>query len=143
MAKGTRRFDRRMRPGEDTEVIPAAKDDATDDETTGEIPIHHDDVDDPDADLDSEHADPLPSFGDYVRQTATRLGQRLIQLSAALLVWLGGEVRTRLPQFAHALRPRLIRLGATMSPVCCCARVIPGSTGGGPRSSRSPLWPGY
>jgi apolipoprotein N-acyltransferase len=120
-----RRLDRWMRPGEDTEVIPAVKDDVTDDDATGEIPVHHDDVEDPDADLDSEHADvdaepaadhdPLPSFGDYVRQTATRLGQRLVQLGAALLVWLGSELRTRLPQFAHALRPRLTRLGATIA----------------------------
>ncbi len=51
MAKRIRRFDRWMRPGEDTEVIPAVtddvKEDLKDDEPTGVIPVvHDDDVDD-------------------------------------------------------------------------------------------------
>jgi apolipoprotein N-acyltransferase len=131
MARGIRRFDRRTRPGEDTEVIPAVtddvKDDIKDDEVTGEIPVlHDDDVDDEAADLEIEHTDAdtdaeptidddqLPSFGDHVRQRATQLGRLLVQLAATLLVWLGNELRTRLPQWGKALRPRLTRLGATI-----------------------------
>lgn len=130
MAKGSSRFDRWRRPGEDTEVIPAVKDDDEDD-TTGEIPVHHDDVDDydadPESDLESEHAadletelepnlddDQLPSFGEHARERAAQLGRRLVELSAALLVWLGNELRIRLPQLGTALRPRLTRLGVTI-----------------------------
>jgi apolipoprotein N-acyltransferase len=129
MAKGSSRFDRWRRPGEDTEVIPAVKDDDEDD-TTGEIPVHHYDVDDydadPESDLESEHAadletelepnvddDQLPSFGEHARERAA-LGRRLVELSAALLVWLGNELRIRLPQLGTALRPRLTRLGVTI-----------------------------
>ena len=54
MAKGSSRFDRWRRPGEDTEVIPAVKDDDEVDEVTGEIPVAHDDVDDYDADPESD-----------------------------------------------------------------------------------------
>jgi apolipoprotein N-acyltransferase len=134
MARGIRRFDRWMRPGEDTEVIPAIKDDVEDDldddveddldddieddiedgledgladdlgddEVTGEIPV-------PNAD-DGR----LASVGDRVRRTATQLGHWLVQLGAALVVWVGNQLRTRLPQFGTALRPRLTRLGATI-----------------------------
>jgi apolipoprotein N-acyltransferase len=120
MARGIRRFDRWMRPGEDTEVIPAIDDDAT-----GEIPAQDDDDDDQDADLDTD-LDPdadleprannerLARFGNRAREVGTYLGQRLVQLSAALLVWLGNELRKRLPQFGKALRPRLTRLGAAI-----------------------------
>jgi len=137
MAKGIRRFDRWMRPGEDTEVIPAVtddvkddlKDDLKDDEATGEIPVvHDDDADDEAADLETVFEsvdddadleptaddDRLPSFGDHFRERAAQLGQRLAQLGAALLVWLGSELRMRLPQFGKALRPRLTRLGAAI-----------------------------
>jgi apolipoprotein N-acyltransferase len=122
MAKGSRRFDRWMRPGEDTEVIPAVKDDEddfNDEEATGEIPVSDGDLDDHDADLDADleptaDDDELPSFGDHVRQRATQLGQRLVQLGVALLVWLGNELRTRLPQLGRFLRPRLTRLGAAI-----------------------------
>jgi apolipoprotein N-acyltransferase len=132
MAKGGGRFDRWRRPGEDTEVIPAVKDDDEDQEVTGEIPVQRDHVDDRDADPESElesdfepeHADTdlepkadhdqLPSFGEHARERAAQLGRRLVQLSAALLVWLGDELRTRLPQWGTALRPRLTRLGATI-----------------------------
>jgi apolipoprotein N-acyltransferase len=135
MAKGSGRFDRWRRPGEDTEVIPAVKDEDADDQVTGEIPVQHDDADDDYADLDSdlgsdfeaEHADdveaelepnadeePLPSFGEHARDRAAQLGRRLVALSAALLVWLGNELRIRLPQLGKALRPRLTRLGATI-----------------------------
>jgi apolipoprotein N-acyltransferase len=133
MAKGSR-FDRWRRPGEDTEVIPAVKDDDEADleeEVTGEIPVQHDDVDDRDADresdLESEHAadletdlepnadaDPLPSFGEHARERAAQLGRRLVELGAALLVWLGNELRIRLPQLGKAVRPRLIRLAVTI-----------------------------
>ncbi len=80
-------------------------------------------VDDEDADLeDSADAeletaagdDRLSTFANRVLQLATRLGQRLVQLGAVLLVWLGDELRTRLPQFGKALRPRLTRLGAAI-----------------------------
>ncbi|HEY9303176.1 MAG TPA: apolipoprotein N-acyltransferase, partial [Mycobacterium sp.] len=102
MAKGNRRFDRRKRPGEVTEVIPAV-----DDDDTGVIPA----VDDDD-DFDQE---PEPrADGNRVLEIATHLGHRLIQLAGALLVWLGDELRRRLPQFGRALRPRLTRLGAAI-----------------------------
>jgi apolipoprotein N-acyltransferase len=128
MAKGSGRFDRWRRPGEDTEVIPAVKDDIEDDlenEVTGEIPVQHDDVEDHDAKLESEHAadletepnvddDQLPSFGEHARERAAQLGRRLVELGAALLVWLGNELRIRLPQLGTALRPRLTRLGVTI-----------------------------
>jgi apolipoprotein N-acyltransferase len=123
MAKGIRRFDRWMRPGEDTEVIPVVGDD-----DTGVIPLQHDDADDDgvdlETDLDPEEAqadlepsaddDRPSSFGNRVRQRATCLGQRLVQLGGVLLVWLGNELRTRLPQFGKALRPRLTRLSAAI-----------------------------
>jgi apolipoprotein N-acyltransferase len=120
MAKGIRRFDRWMRPGEDTEVIPAVKDD---EEATGEIPVQHDDVDDHDADPEGDvegdleptaDDDPLPSFGEHARERAAQLGRRLVQLGGVLLVWLGNELRIRLPQFGAALRPRLTRLSAAI-----------------------------
>jgi apolipoprotein N-acyltransferase len=111
-----------MRPGEDTEVIPVI-----DDDDTGQIPVQRD-VDDLGADLatdlESEHADTdvapghdddrLSTFGNRVLQIATHLGRRLVQLGAALLVWLGNELRKRLPQFGRALRPRLTRLGGAI-----------------------------
>jgi apolipoprotein N-acyltransferase len=122
-----------MRPGEVTEVIPAVtddvEDDLKDDEPTGVIPVvHDDDVDDgvadvetvfesadDDTDLESKADDErLPSFGDHFRERATQLGQRLVELGAALLVWLGKELRRRLPQLGRALRPRLTRLGAAI-----------------------------
>jgi apolipoprotein N-acyltransferase len=119
-----------MRPGEDTEVIPVVDDDAT-----GEFPVQDDDDHDQDDqdDQDDQHADleadlepqdadtdrepeygddRLARFGNRAREVGTYVGQRLIQLSAALLIWLGNELRKRLPQLARALRPRLTRLGA-------------------------------
>ena len=127
MARGIRRFDRWMRPGEDTEVIPMVDGDAT-----GEIRVQDDDdhdqdnQDDQHADLEAdlepqdadtdrepEHGDDrLARFGNRAREVGTYVGQRLIQLSAALLIWLGNELRKRLPQLARALRPRLTRLCA-------------------------------
>jgi apolipoprotein N-acyltransferase len=126
MAKGSSRFDRWRRPGEDTEVIPAVKDDE-DAEVTGEIPVQHDDVDDHDDELESEDAadleigdepkaddELLPSFGEHARERAAQLGRRLVELGVALLVWLGNELRVRVPQLGTALRPRLVRLGVTI-----------------------------
>jgi apolipoprotein N-acyltransferase len=124
MARGIRRFDRWMRPGEDTEVIPVVNDDAT-----GEIPVQDDDDNDQndehagletdlepqdaDTDREPEHGDDrLGRFGNRAREVGTYVGERLVQRSAALLVWLGNELRKRLPQLARALRPRLTRLGA-------------------------------
>jgi len=123
MAKRVGRFGRWLRPGEQTEVIPAVKD-----EDTGEASGQHDDDDDLGADLEtvSESGDSgadlepkadddrLASLGTHARELATRLGQRLAQLGAALLVWLSNELRKRLPQLAKALRPRVTRLGAAI-----------------------------
>ncbi|HTZ12775.1 MAG TPA: apolipoprotein N-acyltransferase [Mycobacterium sp.] len=111
MAKGGSRFDRWRRPGDDTEVIPAVKDieDDLEQDVTGQIPVQHDDVDDHDADDDQ-----LPSFGEHARDRAAQLGRRLVELGAALLVWLGNELRIRLPQLGTALRPRLARLVVTV-----------------------------
>ena len=125
MARGIRRFDRWMRPGEDTEVIPAVTDDPKGDEATGEIPVvDDDDADDhetvfgpadDDTDLEPKADDDrLPTFGDHFRERAEQLGHWLVRLGAALLVWLGNELRKRLPQFGRALRPRLTRLCATI-----------------------------
>jgi apolipoprotein N-acyltransferase len=152
MAKGIRRFDRWLRPGEITETIPAIKDDdageitddddtgeiTDDDDTgeiaipddTGEIAIPHDIGDEPDlehepdsedADSDIEDIEPgrgdddrPPGLGDRALQAGTRLAQRLVQLTAVLLVWLGNQLRIRLPQFGRALRPRLTRLSASI-----------------------------
>ncbi len=115
MARRIRRFDRWMRPGEETEVIPAIKDD----DDTGEIPVQDDDHDDQGADLDTDLEpsadDARPSsFGNRILELVKFLGQRLVQLGAALLVWLINELRTRLPQLGKALRPRLTRLGASI-----------------------------
>jgi apolipoprotein N-acyltransferase len=123
MAKGIRRFDRWTRPGEDTEIIPVI-----DGDVTGEIPVQDDDEhdqddqhadletdlepQDADGDRDPEHGD--AGFGNRAREVGTRVGRRLVQLTAALLVWLGKELRKRLPQAGRALRPRLTRLGAAI-----------------------------
>jgi apolipoprotein N-acyltransferase len=110
MAKGIRRFDRWKRPGEDTEVIPVV-----DDPDTGVIPVQHDDVaDDFDDDDDFDEELEPEADGNRVRQVASELGQRVVELAGALLVWLGNQQRIRLPQFGRALRPRLTRLGAAI-----------------------------
>ena len=117
MARGIRRFDRWMRPGEDTEVIPVVDDD--DDHDQDDQDDQHAELEtdlepqDADTDREPEHGDDrLARFGNRAREVGTYVGQRLVQLSAALLVWLGNELRKRLPQLARALRPRLTRLGA-------------------------------
>ena len=115
MARGIRRFDRWMRPGEDTEVIPVVDDDHDQDNQDDQYADLEADLKPQDADTDREpeHGDDrLARFGNRAREVGTYVGQRLIQLSAALLIWLGNELRKRLPQLARALRPRLTRLGA-------------------------------
>jgi apolipoprotein N-acyltransferase len=111
MAKGIRRFDRRKRPGEDTEVIPAV----VDDDDTGVIPVQHEDVDlDDDEEEDEEPAELEPSVDDDGDEDAPPLGQRLIELGGVLLSWLSNQLRTWLPQIAHALQPRLTRLSVAI-----------------------------
>ncbi|MGB6205488.1 apolipoprotein N-acyltransferase [Mycobacterium sp.] len=105
MAKRLRRFDRRMRPGEDTEVIPAVEDD-----DTGVIPAQYDDDEDDDDDTEAD----LEPNGNRVAELASQLGQRLVQLGGVMLAWLGNQLRTRLPQFGTALQPRLTRLSAAI-----------------------------
>jgi apolipoprotein N-acyltransferase len=134
MVRGNRRFDRWLRPGEDTEVIPAIKDDYTGgipvkDDDTGEIPVQDVEHDDEDADLASDvesqdagadrepradHDDRLAKLRSHAIQVGTYLWQRLVHLAAVLLVWLSRELRARLPQVGRALRPRLTRLGAAV-----------------------------
>jgi apolipoprotein N-acyltransferase len=127
MARGGRRFDRwTRRPGEDTDIFPAVRD------NTGEIPVAKDvpededpgphtdadaDSESPDADTDVEprdHDERWSRLADRALQLGKYLGQRLVQLSAVLLAWLGRELRRRLPQWGRALRPRLTRLGGTV-----------------------------
>jgi len=134
MARGIRRFDRRIRPFEDTDVFSAIRDD----DDTGEIPVlnvSHDDEDDDEelgreTDLESpdhQSADselpvadlppgdnPWSTLRDRSAQLAEYLVRRLIQTSAVLLARLNRELRKRLPQFGRALRPRLTRLGASV-----------------------------
>jgi apolipoprotein N-acyltransferase len=125
MARGIRRFDRWVRPGEDTEVIPAVKDD----DDPGEIPVQDAEYDDEDADLETDlesqdadadlerrddDDDRLAKLRSRALQVATYLWQRLVQLAAVVLAWLARELRRRLPQVGRALRPRLTRLGAAI-----------------------------
>src|ERR1700753_1770783 len=135
MVGGLGRFDRRVRPAEDTDVFPAVKDDGTgqlpvsapaaDAEVTGVIPavrdVADDDDDPPFADLESPDAE-APVVGNdrlaELRDQAVRVGkyvwQRLVYLSAVLMAWLVRETRIRVPQAGRWLRPRLTRLGAAI-----------------------------
>jgi apolipoprotein N-acyltransferase len=106
MAKRIRRFDRWMRPGDDDDVENADLEAELD---TDSEPGHADTELEPNADEDRP-----ASLGSRFRQLATYLGQRLMRLGAALLAWLGNELRKRLPQSGKALRPRLTRLGAAI-----------------------------
>ncbi len=90
MAKAIRRFDRWMRPGEDTEIIPVIGDD--------------DDTDDDALEPEDSHAE----------QSGTELRQRLVQLGAALLAWLRAQLGRRLPQLGKWMLPRLPRLGSSV-----------------------------
>src|SRR5271168_2120863 len=126
MVRGIGRFDRRVRPAEDTDVFPAVNDDdstgqipvpatAADAELTGEIPAVRD------VEPADEDAEP-PVVGDdrlaELREQAVRVGkyvwQRLAYLSAVLLAWLVRETRIRVPQAGRWLRPRLTRLSAAI-----------------------------
>ena len=121
MARGIRRFDRWIRPGEDTEVIPAIKDDG--DTDTGEIPVDHVDHDDEDAYLEphdddleprDDHGDRPAMLRSRALQVAAYLWQHLVQLFAVVLAWSARELRIRLPQAGRWLRPRLTRLSAAI-----------------------------
>jgi apolipoprotein N-acyltransferase len=141
MARGIGRFDRRRRPGEDTEVIPAVTDDpligktpvpAGTDAVTGEMSVVEDphvEPDDEDADrisdigpADVDHdGEPLDDRGDRLAQlrghaapAATVLWHHVVHLSIVLATWLAGQLRIRLPQLGSWLRPRLTRLGAAI-----------------------------
>jgi apolipoprotein N-acyltransferase len=136
MARGIRRFDRRIRPAENTDVFPAIRDDddtgaipVPDAADTGESPVQDAEPDDEHADLatDQESPDVESSVTDLTPgedrwsrlrdqsiQLAKYLGRRLIQISAVVLAWLSRELRKRLPQFGRALRPRLTRLSAAI-----------------------------
>src|SRR5271156_6095529 len=136
MVRGIGRFDRRVRPAEDTDVFPAVKDDdntgqipvpaaAADAEVTGVIPAVRDaeaaDEDADVADVESQDAEP-PVVGNErlaeLRDQAVRVGkyvwQRLVYLSAVLVAWLVRETRIRVPQAGRWLRPRLTRLSAAI-----------------------------
>jgi apolipoprotein N-acyltransferase len=96
MARGIRRFDRRLPPGEDTEVIPAVKDDLEPEDGEADSVEPHD-------------------AGGPARRRVTELRQPLPELGIARLTWLGAVLRTRLPLLRNPLRPRLARLGATVA----------------------------
>jgi apolipoprotein N-acyltransferase len=134
MVRGIGRFDRRVRPAEDTDVFPAVKDHdntgqipvpaaAADAEVTGVIPPVRD-VEDADfADLEPHDADAEPAEDQQdrpaeIRGQALRIvragWQRLVHLSAVLLAWLVRETRIRVPQAGRWLRPRLTRLSAAI-----------------------------
>ncbi|HEY2084801.1 MAG TPA: apolipoprotein N-acyltransferase [Mycobacterium sp.] len=134
MVRGIGRFDRRVRPAEDTDVFPAVKDDdnngqipvraaAADAEVTGVIPLVRD-VEDADfADLEPHDAAAEPAEDQHdplaeIRRQALRIvragWQRLVYLSAVLLAWLVRETRIRGPQAGRWLRPRLTRLSAAI-----------------------------
>ena len=60
MARGSGRFDRRVRPAENTDVFPAIRDD----DDTGEIPV-------PDAAADAEVTGEIPPVRDVEPPTRT------------------------------------------------------------------------
>jgi apolipoprotein N-acyltransferase len=100
------RFNRRLRPGESTEVIPAIRDDAV----FADIPARNGEQQNDEAD-DNAAADVSPATVDVRRDLLHRVGH----LSAASLAWLVRETRIRAPQLRRALRPRLTRLAATIA----------------------------
>ena len=136
MARGIRRFDRRIRPAENTDVFPAIRDDddtgaipVPDAADIGESPVQDAEPDDEHADLATDQESPdvespltdlTPGEDRWSRlrdesiQLAKYLGRRLIQISAVVLAWSSRELRERLTQFGRALRPRLTRLSATI-----------------------------
>src|ERR1700722_9966774 len=138
MVRGFGRFDRRVRPAEDTDVFPTIKDDdntghipvpaaAADAEVTGEIPpvraVGAADEDADVADLEPRDADAEPAEDRQDRLAELRVHalriarigwQRLVCLSAVLLAWLVRETRIRVPQAGRWLRPRWTRLSAAI-----------------------------
>ncbi|WIM89121.1 apolipoprotein N-acyltransferase [Candidatus Mycobacterium wuenschmannii] len=134
MPRGLRRSDRRIRPAENTDIIPPITDPIKDDEAvTGEIPAPVDaevtgeippvaDDDLPDDDIDDAATDlelpPGNDRGAELRAHAGRIGKyvwaRLVLLAGALAAWLFRQTRIRVPQAGRWLRPRLTRLTATI-----------------------------
>src|SRR6202161_4013806 len=138
MVRGIGRFDRRVRPAEDTDVFPAIKDHdntgqipvpaaAADAEVTGEIPPVRDvepadedadfaafEAQDADAEPPEDHQDWLAECRDQAVRVGKYLWQRLVYLSAVLAAWLVRETRIRVPQAGRWLRPRLTRLSAVI-----------------------------
>src|SRR5260370_31364964 len=130
MVRGIRRFDRRVRPAEATDVFRAIKDDdnigqfpvraaAADAEVTGEIPPVRDvepadedadfaglEAQDADAEPPEDHQDRLAELRGQALRIAKAVWQRLVYLSAVLLAWLVRETRSRVPQAGRWLRPR-------------------------------------
>src|SRR5271155_4264904 len=126
MVRGIGRFDRRVRPAEDTDVFPAVNDDdstgqipvpatAADAELTGEIPAVRDvEPADEDAEPPVVGSDRLAELRDQALRVGKYLWQRLVYLSAVLVAWLVRETRIRVPQAGRWLRPRLTRLSAAI-----------------------------
>src|ERR1700684_117034 len=146
MVRGIGRFDRRVRPAEDTDVFPAIKDHdntgqipvpaaAADAEVTGEIPPVRDvepadedadfaafEAQDADAEPPEDHQDRLAELRDQAVRVGKYVWQRLVYLSAVLAAWLVRETRIRVPQAGRWLRPRLTRLSAaTVAGLLLCA----------------------
>src|SRR6185437_1563374 len=117
MARGPRRFDRRIRPvksAEKTDIIPAITDPINDAEA-----VTGDDIEDllgdfrsPKANAETPDAprDRRPDLRGQAVRVGRVAGQWLMQLAA----WLAAETRKRLPQAGRWLRPRLTRLGASI-----------------------------
>src|SRR3984957_4031861 len=126
MVRGIGRFDRRVRPAEDSDVFPAIKDDdntgqipvpvaAVDAEVAGEFPAVRDvEPADEDADVADLGNDRLAELRDQAVRVGKYVWQRVVYLSAVLLAWLVRETRIRVPQAGRWLRPRLTRLGAAI-----------------------------
>jgi apolipoprotein N-acyltransferase len=150
MPRGGRRSERRIRPAERTDIIPAITDPPTGDEAlTGEIPVPtdaeltgeippvpdiepDDDVDDVAHDLEASDEEEVHETVEYVdrvselREQAVRVARylwhHLVRLSAALLAWVARETRIRVPQAGRWLRPRWSRLGAaTVAGLLLCS----------------------
>src|SRR5271166_6406218 len=99
MVRGIGRFDRRVRPAEDTDVFPAVRDVEPADEDA-EPPVLCDDR--------------LAELREQAVRVGKYVWQRLVYLSAVLVAWLVRETRIRMPQAGRWLRPRLTRLSAAI-----------------------------
>jgi len=130
MARGIRRI-RPSKSTETTDVFPAIDDAVEDGEavSTGEIPPiphaepDHDDIGDvltdpeppsTDAEASDTPHDRVAELRGQVIRIGTNLWQRLVRLTSALLAWLAGETRNRVPQAGRWLRPRMTRLSASI-----------------------------